>query len=148
MQNSMAMFTIFVFDQKHPFQANLVQNVKMCQFKAKFGSQYDLNMQNSIMLFTLFVFIQLQMSSIGKFDPKCQNCQFKVKLDTQTNSNMLNSIMLFTFSVFDQRRSSWANLVQIVNIFNYFCFRSENSLFWENLVQNVKIVSLRLNLLA
>ena len=124
-------------------------------------------MQNSMMLFTLFVFIQPEMSSLGKFDPKCQNCQFKVKLDTKTNSNMLNSMMLFTFFIFDRKYPFWANLVQIVNIFSFrwnliprlirmcriqwlcslFLFLTGNTLFQPNLVQMINIVSLRRNLI-
>ena len=42
----------------------------------------------------------------------------------------------------------WANLIQIVNIYSFFLFPIRNALFWEDLVQNVKVVSLRLNLLA
>ena len=48
-----------------------------------------------------------------------------MKLDTQSNSIMQNSMKLFTFFFFNQKRS-----------------------FWANLVQNVKIVSLRLDLVA
>ena len=85
---------------------------------------------------------------LGQFCPKYQNCQLKLKLDTQTNLNMLNSVMLFTCFVLDRRRPSWANLIQIVNIYNFFFFPIKNAIFWENLVQNVTIISLRLNLLA
>ena len=62
---------------------------------------------------------------MGKFGPNCQYLLFKVKLATLTNSIMQNSMALFTFFLFDQKHS-----------------------FWENLVQNVKIVSLRLNFVA
>ena len=62
---------------------------------------------------------------LGKFGPNCQYLLFKVKLDTLTNSIMQNSMAVFTFCFFDQKRS-----------------------FWEKLVQNVKIVSLRLNVVA
>ena len=48
-----------------------------------------------------------------------------MKLDTLTNSIMQNSMAVFTFFFSDQKR-----------------------FFWANLVQNVKIVSLRLNLVA
>ena len=48
-----------------------------------------------------------------------------MKLDTLTNSIMQNSMAVFTFFFSDQK-----------------CF------FWANLVQNVKTVSLRLNLVA
>ena len=55
---------------------------------------------------------------------------------------------IFTFFVFDRKRPSWANLVQIVSIYSFFCFWSEMSFLGENLVQNVKIISLKLNLFA
>ena len=36
MQNSMAVFTFFVFDQKQSFWANLVQNVKIVSLRLNF----------------------------------------------------------------------------------------------------------------
>ena len=62
------------------------------------------------------------MLFLGKFGPKSQNYQFKLKCGTCTNSNMQDSIVMFTFFVSDQ-----------------------GCPFWENLVQNVKIVSLKAN---
>ena len=62
---------------------------------------------------------------LGKFGLNCQYFLFKVKLDTLTNSIMHNSVAVFIFFFIDQKCS-----------------------FWANLVQNVKIVSLRLNLVA
>ena len=59
------------------------------------------------------------------FGPNCQYCHFKVKPDTETSWNMLNSVAVFTFFVVDQKCP-----------------------FLANLVQNVKIFSLRLNLVA
>ena len=59
----------------------------------------------------------------GQICFKKSNDQFKLKFGICTNSNMQNSIVVFTFFVFDQK-----------------------FIFWENLVQNVKIVRLRLNL--
>ena len=47
----------------------------------------------------------------------------KDKLGASTNSKMMNSIVMFTFSVLDRKYP-----------------------FWPNLVQNIKIVSLSLNL--
>ena len=60
---------------------------------------------------------------LGKYGPNCQYLLFKVKLDTVTNLIMHNSMAVFTFFFFDQKH-----------------------FFWASLVQNVKIVSLRLNL--
>ena len=112
-------------------------------------------MQNSVVMFNFFVFDRkylfwtnlvlswnlvaglIQMSRIqwccsiklmpflGKFGPNCQYCQFKMKLDYYTNANMRNSMAVLTFFVFDPKCP--------------FC---------ANLVHNVKIVSLRLNLVA
>ena len=59
---------------------------------------------------------------MGKHGPNCQYLLFKVKLDTLTKLIMQNSMAVFTFFFFDQKHS-----------------------FSANLVQNVKIVSLRLN---
>ena len=75
------------------------------------------------MLFNFFVFERYAF--LGKFSPNCQYSLFKVKLDTLTNSIMQNSMAVFTFCFFDQKR-----------------------FFWASLVQNVKIVSLMLNLVA
>ena len=58
MQNLMAVFTFFVFNQKCRFWANLVQKVKNYQFKLKFGTYTNSNMQNSKTVFTFFVFDQ------------------------------------------------------------------------------------------
>ena len=43
MQNSMTMFTFFVFDRKYPFWANLVQKSKLSIS----------NIQNSVMMFII-----------------------------------------------------------------------------------------------
>ena len=62
---------------------------------------------------------------LGKFGPNCQYLLFKVKLDTLNNSIMQNSVAVLNFFLLGQKRSCWANLFQ-----------------------NVKIVRLRLNLVA
>ena len=62
---------------------------------------------------------------LGKFGPICQYLLFKVKLDTLNNSIMQNSVAVLTFFLLDQKRSCWAYLFQ-----------------------NVKIVRLKLNLVA
>ena len=38
MQNSKVLYTLVIFDRKHPFSANLVENVKIVSLEAKFGS--------------------------------------------------------------------------------------------------------------
>ena len=67
-----------------------------------------------------FFRFRLEIPFLSKFGPK----NFKVNL-TQINSNIQNSMVVFTFFFFDQK-----------------------CLFWPNLVQNVKLVGLRLNLVA
>ena len=67
------------------------------------------------------------MPFLRKFGPNFQYLQFKMKLDTWTNSIMQKSMAVFIF---------------------FFFFCDQKRCFWENLVQNVKIVSLRLNLIA
>ena len=60
---------------------------------------------------------------LGKFGPKIQYCQFKLEFGTFTNSNIQNSMVMFDYSVGDRKY-----------------------LFWKNLVQKIKIVSLSWNL--
>ena len=67
------------------------------------------------------------MPFLTKFGPESHNYQFELKLGTYTNSN------------------TCANFNGDVHFF-VFLIRSVH--FWEHLVQNVKIVSLRLNLLV
>ena len=64
------------------------------------------------------------MVFLRKFGPKNQNCHFMLKFGTYTISSMQSSMMLFSFFVFEWKYS-----------------------FWENLVQNIKIVTLCWNLL-
>ena len=71
-----------------------------------------------------FFHFQPEIVFLGKFGPKNQNYHFKLKFSGQPNSHMQNSVMLLTFFVFDQKYP-----------------------FWENLVQQMKIVSLRYNLI-
>ena len=55
MQNSLVMLTI-LSEQKYYFWVSLVQKIKNCLFKLKFGTWNNLNLQNSMVMFTLFVF--------------------------------------------------------------------------------------------
>ena len=58
----------------------------------------------------------IQINGEKKFFFKMRNGQFKLKFDTQTDSNMPNSMVVITFSVFDQKYLFWANLVQLMKI--------------------------------
>ena len=55
----------------------------------------------------------------GKFDPKSQDYQFKLKFGTKTNSNMQNATVRVIFSVFACGYDFWANLVQNVKIVSW-----------------------------
>ena len=67
------------------------------------------------------------MPFLIKFGPEGQNCQFELKFGTCTNSN------------------TGANFNGDVH---FFLFPIRHTPFGENFVQNVRIVSLRLDLLA
>ena len=57
MQNSMAMFTFSVLDQKNPFWTNLVKKKSKLSVKAEIWYQEtNLNMLNSVMMLTFSVF--------------------------------------------------------------------------------------------
>ena len=56
------------------------------------------------------------MHFLGKFGPKTQNCLFKVEFGSKTNSSMQNSVMTFIFRALDQKYIFWVNLVQKVKI--------------------------------
>ena len=58
----------------------------------------------------------MEIPFLGKFSPKCQNYQLKLKFCTQTSSNMQNSMVVLTFSVFDRKYPLWENLVQNIKI--------------------------------
>ena len=46
MQNSMMMFTFFVFNNKYPSWANLIQKFQNFLFKVKFDTKTNSNIQN------------------------------------------------------------------------------------------------------
>ena len=61
----------------------------------------------------MFTFPVLDQKTLfGQIWSKDQNCQFKLKFGTKTNLNLRDSMMMFTFSVFDHKYLTWANLVQ------------------------------------
>ena len=56
MQNSMVISTFPVYERKYTFWANLVQKIKICQFRLNFGTYTNSNMQDSMKMFTFSVF--------------------------------------------------------------------------------------------
>ena len=103
------------FRRETPFLRKFGPKNQNCQFKLEFGAQTSSNMQNSMALFT-FPVLDRKLFGGGKFGPKKQNWQFKLKFGTQTNSNMQNSMALLTFSVLDWKHPFWENLVQQIKI--------------------------------
>ena len=141
MQNSMVMFTFSVFDRGYVFCANLVQKNLNCQFKAKLYSETNWFMQNSMVMFTFFVFGR----KYSVWDIAVQ----KIEIDN-LRWNLIPRLIricwiqwccsLFSFltgNVF--LGQIWSKL----SIFTVFLFPIRNPFFWTNVVQNVKIVSLK-----
>ena len=114
MQNSMILFTFFVFEWKYPFWANLVQKVKIISWSWNLVARLIriCRIQWCCSLFCFWV----EIPFLGKFGPKNQNCHFKLKIGTYTNSNMQNSMILFTFFVLERKYPFWANLFQKIKI--------------------------------
>ena len=103
MQNSMVMFTFFVFSRKYPVSDIVVQKIKIDSLRWNLISRLIqiCQIQWSVHFFRFWP----ETPFLGKFGPNWQYLQF-------------------------------------------FLFPMRNAFFWKNLVQNVKIVSLKLNLLA
>ena len=143
MQNSMVMFTFFVFGWKYPVWDNFVQNIKIVSLRwnliprliwicwiqwccslfrfrpeTPFLGKFDPNCQ-----YLQFFFVSNQKCHfLGKFGPKCHNYQFK--------SSRLNLL---------------ASLIQIYRILGWcslFSFSIGNAVFWADLVEKAKMISL------
>ena len=71
MQNSMAVFTFFVFDQKYPFCANLFQKFKIISLSRNLISRLIgiCRVSGDV----LFFCVHPETHSWGKFGSKCQN---------------------------------------------------------------------------
>ena len=128
MQNSMVIFTFYIFGWKYPVWDNVVQKIKIVSlrwnliprliricwiqwccslFSFLTGSALLGQIWSKLSIFTVFFVSDQKCPFLGKFGPKCQNCQFKAKFATYSNSNMQNLKEVFTF----------------------FCFRSETPFF-------------------
>ena len=83
-------------------------------------------MHNLMIVFTFcLLFTGIYLFFLSKFGRKNQNCHLKLKFGISINSNMQNWKATLTFSVWDL-----------------------NYPFWKKLLQKIKIVRLRWNLLA
>ena len=113
-------------------------------------------MQNSMALFTFFV-LYWKYPFCANLMQRNQNFKFKLKVGTYTNSNTQNPFFFFFFfdTVLERKRlnrqfklkfDTWANSnTQNLMVVFILCFRLQ-ILFWANLVQKIKIVSLSGNL--
>ena len=116
MQNSMMLFTFFVFDWKYPFWANLVQKIRIINLSWNLVPRL-IQICRIQWPCSLFLFLT-GTTYFGQFGPKSQNYHFKLNFGGQSNSNMQNSMMLFTFFVFDRKYPVTANLFQKIRIIN------------------------------
>ena len=149
MQNSMGMLTFFVFGRKYSFWANLVQKIKIVSLRWNL-IPILIRICRIQWCCSLFSFSTGSTLS-GQFGPKSWNCQFNVKLDPYTNSNMQNSMVMFTFYIFSRKYHFWANLVQKIKIVSLrwnliLQYQDQKCPFWASLFQKIKIVSLSSNL--
>ena len=74
-------------------------------------------MQSLMMLFDFFVFVR-KYSFLANLVQKNENIQFKLKFGTYINSNMQDSMGMFIVFISNQKYLFWENLVQIVKIDN------------------------------
>ena len=114
MQNSMMLFTFFVFDWKCPFWTNLVQKIK--NVSLRWNLMPRLTRICRIQWRCSLFFFRPEIIFLGNFCSKNKDCQFKLKFGTQNNWNMQNSLAMYTLSVLDQKYPFWANFVQKVKI--------------------------------
>ena len=123
MQNSIVMFTFFVFGRKYPVWDNLVQKIKIISWSWNLVPIL-IRICRIEWWYSLFLFL-IGNTLLGQIWSKLSIFTVQGETDTLTNSIIQKSMAEFTFFFFDQKHS-----------------------FWVNLVQNVKIVSLRLNFVA
>ena len=78
-QNSMAVFTFPILNWELSFLSNLVQKIKNCQFKLKFGSKTKSDMLNLMMIFTFSV-ANWKRPFLGKFGSRNQELSVYVEI--------------------------------------------------------------------
>ena len=112
MQNSMGLFIFSVLDKKHTFWANLVQKIKIFSLSWTLVPRL---IRISRIHWWRFCFIW-ERPFLGKVGSKNENCQLKLKFSIWTNWNMENAMALFIFSALERKHLFWANLVQKIKI--------------------------------
>ena len=114
MKNSMVMFIVFVFDWKYHFWANLAQKVKIISWNRNLVTR--LIWICTIQWYcSLFLFLSGN-TLFGQICSKKSKFHFKLKFGTYTNLNMQNLMVNFIFFVFEWKYLFWANLVQKIKI--------------------------------
>ena len=72
----MVVFSFSILNWKHCFWSNLVEKIKNCQFKLKFGTKINSNMLNLMVVFTLSILNQ-KHPFLGKFGIRTTNMDTK-----------------------------------------------------------------------
>ena len=104
MQNSMGMFTFFIFGRKDPFWANLVQKIKIVSFRQNLiprliricriqwccslfsfltGNALLGQIWSKLSIFTVFFVSDQKCPFLGKFGPKCQKFASLIRIRNQ-----------------------------------------------------------------
>ena len=127
MQNSMVIAIFSVFDWEYAFGANLLQNIKIV------NSRWNLIL-NLIQIWRnngdVHVFwFWLEILCLRQLVQKIKIVSLRWNLIPRLIRICWIQWCCSLFFVFDRKRPSWANLVQIVNIYSFFCFRSEMLFF-------------------
>ena len=129
-----------------PFLGKFGPKNQNSHFKLKFGTYTNSNMQNSMVMFILSVFD-------WKY-PFWANLVQKIKIISWSLNLVARLIRICWIQWCCSLFSFWTGSALLGQIWSklsylqFFLFPIRNALFLENLVQNVKVVSLRLNLLA
>ena len=108
------MFTFSVFDWNDPFLTSLVEKFKTVNLS--WNLVRSLNRICKIQWWCSFYLFYLEIPFLDKLAPKNKNCQFRLKFGTSANLNLQNSMVVFIFSVFDGKHPFWANVVQKIKI--------------------------------
>ena len=87
----------------------------ICLLKMKFGTKSNLDMLSSVVTF-IYPALDVKYPFCGAFGPINQNCPFKLKFATWINLKMLNSVVMFKSFLLERMYPFWANLVQKIKI--------------------------------
>ena len=87
----------------------------ICLFKMKFGTKSNLDMLSSVVTF-IYPALDVKYPFCGAFGPINQNCPFKLKFATWISLKMLNSVVMFKSFLLERMYPFWANLVQKIKI--------------------------------